>query len=50
MNLWSMSWMREARVLALTGPLRSLKITPQYYYVGLALLIVVSGHGAGQSP
>jgi hypothetical protein len=33
--------MREITAWALTGPLRSLKISPQYYYVGLALLIVM---------
>jgi uncharacterized membrane protein len=36
-----MSWMIEITAWALTGPLRSLKISPQYYYVGLALLIVM---------
>jgi hypothetical protein len=40
MTLSNLSWMMEARVWAMAGPLRSLKISPQYYYVGLALLIV----------
>ncbi len=41
MSFWNTNWMMNAHVLALTGPLRSLKISTRYYYVGLALLIVV---------
>jgi uncharacterized membrane protein len=41
MSVWNMSSMMEITVWAMTGPLRSLNISPQYYYVGLALLIVM---------
>jgi len=41
MNSWNTSWLMEIRGCAMTGPLRSLNISPQYYYGGLALLIVL---------
>jgi hypothetical protein len=39
MNVWAKSWLMEITGWAMMGPLRSLKISPQSYYVGLALLI-----------
>jgi uncharacterized membrane protein len=41
MNSLTGSGILQADVWALAGPLRSLKISPQYYYVGLALLVVL---------
>jgi hypothetical protein len=41
MNSWNKWWLMATTGWAMTGPLRSLKISPRYYYGGLALLIVL---------